>query len=299
MYNNVTWEGAVNEEIVAIMHNRADYDFLDTFKIELVDGRDFSPEFTSDLRATDTDSRSILINQEAARRFGWEAPVGKKVIQTYGEERIEYTVIGVIRDFHFQSLRESITPLKLFLSLDNNRYVSVKIQSQDLAGTLEFIEETWTRIFPGTPFDYFFFDSVFEQRYRSEASQKRLFTYFSGLAVFIGCLGLLGLAAYAAERRTKEIGVRKVLGATSPRIVMLLSKEFSRWVLAANLIAWPVAYGAMHYWLKGFAYRINLNQQLVFFVLAGAAALGIALLTVGFQAVKAALLDPVKALKYE
>ncbi|MCK4824379.1 ABC transporter permease, partial [bacterium] len=225
--------------------------------------------------------------------------IGKKVIQTYGDQRINYTVIGVVKDFHFQSLRESIRPLKLFLSTRHNRYVSVKIQSQDLTGTLQFIEETWTRIFPNTPFDYVFFDSVFERRYKSEASQKRLFTYFSSLAVFIGCLGLLGLAAYAAERRTKEIGVRKVLGATSPQIVMLLSKEFSRWVLAANLIAWPVAYLAMRSWLNGFAYRIDINHQLIFFVLAGATALGIALLTVGFQAIKAALADPVKALKYE
>ena len=299
MYNNVTWEGAVNDEVVAIMHNRVDYDFVDTFKIELVAGRGFSPEFTSDLRQTETDSRSILINQEAARRFGWDDAVGKTVIQTYGARRINYRVIGVIKDFHFQSLRNSITPLKLFLSLDNNRYVSVKIQSQDITGTLKFIEETWSRIFPNTPFDYYFFDSVFERRYQAEASQKRLFTYFSGLAVFIGCLGLLGLAAYAAERRTKEIGVRKVLGASSPRIVMLLSKEFSRWVLLANLIAWPVAYLAMRTWLKGFAYRIDINNQIIYFVLAGASALGIALLTVGFQAVKAAMADPVKALKYE
>jgi putative ABC transport system permease protein len=299
MYNNVTWEGAPNEEVVAIMHNRVDYDFLDTFKIELAAGRGFSPEFTSDLRQTETDSRSILINKEAARRFGWENAVGKTVIQTYGSRRINYRVIGVIEDFHFQSLRNSIRPLKLFLSLDNNRYVSVKIQSQDVAGTLGFIEKTWTQVFPNTPFDYFFFDSVFERRYQAEASQKRLFTYFSGLAVFIGCLGLLGLAAYASERRTKEIGVRKVLGASSPRIVMLLSKEFSRWVLLANLIAWPAAYFAMQNWLKGFAYRIDINQQWLFFILAGASALSIALLTVGFQAVKAAMADPVKALKYE
>jgi putative ABC transport system permease protein len=299
MYNNVTWEGAVRDEIVAIMHNRVDYDFLDTFKIELVAGRNFSPEFRSDLRQTQADSRSILINQEAARRFGWDDAVGKTVIQTYGDQRINYRVIGVIKDFHFQSLRNVITPLKLFLSLDNNRYVSVKIQSQDIVGTLDFIKETWARLYPNTPFDYFFFDSVFERRYQAEASQRRLFTYFSGLAVFIGCLGLLGLAAYAAERRTKEIGVRKVLGASSPRIVMLLSKEFSRWVLLANLIAWPVAYLAMRSWLRGFAYHININHQWVFFVLAGASALAIALLTVGFQAIKAAWADPVKALKYE
>jgi len=302
MYNEVTWEGAVNEETIAIMHNRVDYDFLDTYEIELIAGRNFSPEFPSDTRSSEQSpdaSRSIILNQEAVRRFGWEEPVGKKVIQTFGVQRFNFTVIGVIKDFHFSSLRESIQPLKLFLSTRNNRYVSVKIQSEDLTEHLKFVEDTWTRIFPNTPFDYFFFDQVFERRYQSEASLRRLFEYFSGLAVFIGCLGLLGLAAYSAERRTKEIGIRKVLGASPPQIVMLLSKEFSRWVLAANLIAWPAAYLAMHFWLNGFAYRISLNHQLVFFVLAGASALGIALLAVSFQAVKAALADPVRALKYE
>lgn len=304
MYNEVTWEGAVNDEITEIMHNRVDYDFLSTYEIELTAGRNFSPEFPSDAPSRSSgqsrnNARSIIINQEAQRRFGWDDPIGKKVIQTFGAERYYYSVIGVIKDFHFRSLRESITPLKLFLSTNNNSYISVKIQSGDLTEALKFIEETWNQFFPNTPFEYFFFDSVFERRYQSEASLKRLFEYFSGLAVFIGCLGLLGLAAYAAERRTKEIGIRKVLGASSPQIVMLLSKEFSRWVLAANLIAWPVAYLAMHSWLNGFAYSISLNHQLVFFVLAGASALGIALLTVGFQAVKVALADPVRALKYE
>jgi ABC-type antimicrobial peptide transport system permease subunit len=302
MYNEVTWEGAINEETIAIMHNRVDYDFLDTYEIELIAGRNFSPEFPSDIRSSRQGpdaSRSIILNQEAVRRFGWEEPIGKKVIQTFGAMRINFTVIGVIKDFHFSSLRESIQPLKLFLNTQNNRYVSVKIQSEDLTKHLKYVEDTWTRIFPNTPFDYFFFDQVFERRYQSEASLKQLFEHFSGLAVFIGCLGLLGLAAYSAEKRTKEIGIRKVLGASPLQILMLLSKEFSLWVLAANLIAWPAAYLAMHFWLKSFAYRISLNHQLVFFVLAGVSALGIALLAVGFQAVKAALTDPVRALKYE
>ena len=142
-------------------------------------------------------------------------------------------------------------------------------------------------------------DQVFEQTYRSEASLKRLFEYFSVLAVFIGCLGLLGLAYYAAERRSKEIGIRKVLGASSTQIVTLLSKDFTRWVVAANLFAWPVAYVAMRSWLNGFAYSISLNAQWEFFVLAGALALAVALFTVAFQAIKAALSDPVKTLKYE
>jgi putative ABC transport system permease protein len=189
--------------------------------------------------------------------------------------------------------------LNLFLSTDNNRYVSVKVPMEGLTGTLKFIEGTWKRIYPEVPFDYFFLDRVLEQRYQSEASLRRLFEYFSGLAVFIGCLGLMGLASYAAERRSKEIGIRKVLGASSPQLVMLLSKEFTRWVVVANVFAWPAAYFAMRSWLGGYAYRINLNAQFGFFILAGAAALGIALITVAFQAVKAALSDPAKTLKYE
>jgi len=304
MYNTVTWEGATENQEISIMHNRVDYDFLDTFEIELVAGRKFSPEFPMDTSAGSDESgpensRSIIINQEAARQFGWEDPIGKKVIQVYGTERYYFNVVGVINDFHFSSLRQSIQPLKLFLSTNNNRYVSVKIHMEDVNETLEFIEEAWTRIFPDAPFDYFFLDRILEQSYQSEASLKRLFEYFSGLAVFIGCLGLLGLASYAAERRSKEIGIRKVMGASSPQIVMLLSKEFTRWVVVANVFAWPVAYFAMRSWLGGYAYRISLNAQLGFFILAGAVALAIALLTVAFQAVKAALSDPVKTLKYE
>ena len=299
MYNEVTWEGAVNDEIITIMHNRVDYDFLDTYEIDLIAGRNFSPEFPSDARGNRTNARAIIINQEAARRFGWENPVGKRVTQTYGSRRINFNVIGVIKDFHFTSLRQSIAPLKLFLSTDNNGYVSVKLQTDNLTETISFIEKTWAQTFPKTPFDYFFMDRIFERRYQSEARLKRLFTHFSGLAVFIGCLGLLGLAAYAAERRTKEIGIRKVLGASSPQIVMLLSKEFSRWVLVANLIAWPVAYITMQSWLNGFAYSISLSKQWIFFLLAGAVALVIAVLAVAFQAIKAALANPVNALKYE
>jgi putative ABC transport system permease protein len=304
MYNNVTWEGVPESREISIMHNRVDYDFLETFGIELFAGRNFSLEFPVDTSAGSDESgpetsRSILINEEAMRQFGWEDPINKKVIQIYGAERYYYNVVGVIKDFHFSSLRNAIQPLKLFLATNNNRYVSVKVRLEDLTGTIKFIEEAWKRIYPDVPFDYFFFDSVFERRYRSEASLKKLFEYFSGLAVFIGCLGLLGLASYAAERRSKEIGIRKVLGASSPQIVVLLSKEFTRWVVLANLFAWPAAYFAMRSWLGGFAYRISLNGQLGFFVAAGALALAIALLTVAFQAIKAALSDPVKTLKYE
>ncbi len=301
MYNNVTWEGAVGEEQTEIIHNRIDYDFLDTFEIELLAGRNFSKEYPSDLRGGgDADSaRSIIINEEAVRRFGWEDPMGKRVIQVYGERRIYFTVIGVVKDFHFSSLKNPIKPMNFFLSPDSNRYISAKVLSQDISGTLKFIEETWKKLAPESPIEYFFLDTIFERRYRSEERLQRLFGYFSGLAIFIACLGLFGLASFAAEQRTKEIGIRKVLGASETSLIFLLSKEFTLLVLIANLVAWPLAYLAMHNWLEGFAYRIQLNNHLGFFLLASAVALVIAWLTLSFQAIKASLVNPIDSLRYE
>jgi putative ABC transport system permease protein len=305
MYNNVTWEGAPEGKEIELMHNSVGYDFLGTYEIELLDGRDFSPEFPADQRNTrgpgedSLNAGGVIINEEAARRFGWKDAIGKKVIQTFGDSRNYYTVIGVIKDFHFSSLKNAIQPMNLFLSLDSNRYISVNIQTQDMPGTLAFIEETWNKTYPNYPIEYFFLDSVFERRYRSEERLQNLFGYFSTLAIFIACLGLLGLASFAAEQRTKEIGIRKVLGAPVSGIVVLLSKEFTLWVLAANIIAWPLAYLAMHSWLQGYAYRINLNSQIGFFFIAALGALFIAWLTVSFQAIKAALANPVDSLRYE
>ncbi|MGB2907321.1 MAG: ABC transporter permease [Candidatus Aminicenantaceae bacterium] len=301
MYNNVTWEGAVKDEQIELIHNTVDYDFLSTYEIELQAGRNFSPEFPTDARSgrDPANAGGVILNQEAVKRFGWDDAVGRKVIQVYGELKINYTVIGVIKDFHFTSLKNSIRPMNLFLSTRNNRYISVKLQTEDIPGALSFIESTWKRLYPQLPFEHFFLDTIFEQRYRSEERQRQLFGYLSGLAVFIACLGLFGLAAYAAEQRTKEIGIRKVMGASASGIVLLLSKEFTLWVLAANLLAWPAAYWAMDRWLQGFAYRIPMLPQIGFFLLAAGLSLLIAWLTVGFQAVKAALSNPIRSLRYE
>jgi len=233
------------------------------------------------------------------RRFGWDSAVGKRVIQTYGENRINFTVIGVVKDFHFSSLRNVIRPMNLFLHPEDSRYISVKLQTQDIPAAVKFVADTWDRFNPEFPCEYFFLDTVFEQRYQSETKLQRLFGYFSGLAIFIACLGLLGLASFAAEQRTKEIGIRKILGAPSTGIVVLLSKEFTRWVLAANIIAWPLAYLAMRRWLENFAYRIDLNASLWLFPLAGILAMLIAWMTVGYQAFKAARTDPIESLRYE
>jgi putative ABC transport system permease protein len=301
MYNNVTWEGASPGEQIEIMFNRIDYDFLETYGIGLVAGRNFSPEFPADVRSGEDpqSARGIILNEEAVKRMGWAEPVGKQVIHIWGNHRNFWTVVGVVKNFHFTSLRSAIRPMYFVLDTEINRYVSVKLRGEDLPGTVGFVEATWKLLYPELPFDTFFLDTVFDRLYRSEERQRQLFGVLSALAVFIACLGLFGLAAYAAEQRTKEIGIRKVLGASTPGIVRLLSGEFTRWVLAANLLAWPVAYLAMNRWLSGFAYRIELASQVGWFFLAAVLSIVIAWLTVGFQAVKAASADPVRSLRYE
>ena len=301
MYNNVTWEGAGPDERIELMFVRIDYDFLDTFGIGLAAGRNFSPKFPADA-ADGTDPkfpRAIILNEEAARRMGWADPIGKQVIEDYGDERTYLTVVGVIKNFHFTSLRTEIRPMNFFLSTRQNRFVSIKIRGQDLPGAVGFVESAWKSLYPDLPFDSFFLDTVFDRYYRSEQRQRELFGILSLLAVFIASLGLFGLAAYAAEQRTKEIGVRKVLGASTAGIVRLLSWEFTRWVLVANLLAWPAAYLFLNRWLQGFAYRIDLSSQLGWFVFAAGLSLIVAWLTVGVQAVKAASANPVQSLRYE
>lgn len=303
MYNNVTWEGAANDENIAIIHNTVDYDFLETFEIPLLAGRNFSPEFVSDARGgtgNPENAGAIILNETAVKRFGWDDPIGKKVIQTFGEHRIILTVIGVVRDFHFSDLKNPIQPLKIFLGPRSTKnYIALRISSEGVDESLKAIKSAWNQFNPNYPFEYFFYDSVFAEQYRSEERLQALFGYFSVLAVFIGCLGLLGLAAFAAEQKTKEIGIRKILGASSGGMVVLLSRQFTRWVLVASLIAWPVAYFAMDRWIRGFAYHINLTETIPLFLLSAILALTIAWLTVSFQAVKAARRNPIDSLRYE
>ena len=299
MYNNVTWEGAAKNESISLIQNKIDYDFLDTYEIEVIQGRNFSPEYPSDIIDPDREniSGAVILNEEAVRRFGWENPIGKKVIQVFGEERYNFNVVGVIKDFHFASLHTKIQPLSLFLRTNYPRNISIKIKPGDMQNSIAHIQDTWSKFNPEYPFEYYFIDETFDRTYQSEAKLQTLFGYFSLLSIFISCLGLFGLAAFAAERRTKEIGVRKVLGATVSNIVFLLSKEFTMWILIANIVAWPVAFFAMNSWLQNFAYRTEIGWEI--FIISGLAALVIALSTVSFQAIKAALANPINALKYE
>lgn len=268
-----------------------DYDFIPTYKIGIAAGRNFSREYS-------TDTTSFIVNISAARVMGFTNPgevVGKQI--QYGDRKGQ--VVGVVNDFHFESVHQNILPIIFFMPREAVSYnhLSVKISGSNLKEGLAHIEQVWTKFVPQRPYEYTFLDERFGLLYEREQKQSQLFTIFSLLAIFIGCLGLFGLASFTALQRTKEIGVRKVLGASVPSIVGLLSKEFLKLVLIANLIAWPVAWYAMSQWLEDFAYKINITP--LTFILSAILALLIALLTVSYQSVKAALANPVKSLRTE
>jgi predicted permease len=282
------WDGKDPERRVLIGIGYADFDYPETLKIEMASGRSFSREF-----ATDTGG-AFLVNEEVPKLMGLDAAsaVGKRF--KYG---IDGTIVGVMKNFHYQSVRNAIEPLAVRIDPARFRFAVVRLKAGEVPASLEDVKQTWRRIYPQYPIEYRFFDEDFGRMYQSDERMGRLLKVFAGMAVFIACLGLFGLASYTAEQRNKEIGVRKVLGASAPGIVLLLSRQFAKWVLIANVLAWPVAYLLMRNWLKGFAYRSTIAWWL--FILAGGGVLVIALLTVSLQAFRAAQNDPVKSLKYE
>jgi putative ABC transport system permease protein len=268
-----------------------DVDYIETLNITLLAGRSFSEEMDTGA------ARAVILNQTAARALSWSAPaeaVGK-IINALGNR--SGIVIGVVKDFNFQTQHMRMQPLLLTPAPDRYAYAMMRIAAHDIGGTLEQIESAWAAFAPAWPFDYLFLDQNFDKQYRAEQRLGKIFGAFGGIAIFIACLGLFGLASFTAGRRTREIGIRKVLGATAPGVVQLLSREFVKLVLVANVIAWPVAYVVMNKWLQDFAYRIEMSWTV--FAFAGGMALLIALLTVSTQAIKAALANPVEALRYE
>ncbi len=267
-----------------------DYDYIPTYGIGMAAGRNFSREMGTDA------TQAFIINEAASRRIGWSSPA-EAVGQGFEYGRRRGQIIGVVKDFHFESLHQEISPIVMYLSQSDMARISVRIAPRDIPRTLAFLEGVWAEMRPNRPFSYFFVDESFDRLYKSEETLGRIFRTFAWLSVGIGCLGLFGLASYSAERRTKEIGIRKVLGASVSGLTVLLAKEFTRWVLVANLVAWPVAYLAMSRWLRNFAYRADIG--LGAFLTAGGLALAVALLTVSTQAVKTALADPVRSLRYE
>jgi len=297
----ILWQkGSQPEDMVMVSQMLADYDFAQTLGMRLVEGRNFSREFGVDAEGV------YIVNQTAAAMLGEGSAVGKEIgyLQPPPQESIFHEVVGVVEDFHFQPLHAAIEPLVLQLAPNSMvnangsfRHVVVRIRPGDVQGTLAFLEGTWKKHAGSAPFEYRFLDEELDQLYRAEMRLEGVFKTFSGLAIFIACLGLFGLASFTAEQRTKEIGIRKTLGASVISIVLLLSREFTWLVLAANLVAWPAAYFGMRKWLESFAYRVELGAEL--FVLGGIAALAVAWLTVSYQAVRAALTNPVEALRYE
>ncbi|MES1223342.1 MAG: FtsX-like permease family protein, partial [Bacteroidota bacterium] len=275
---------------LTMRHTGISLGYLDIYQIKLAAGRDFT---YTDFNPNFGKVHNLLINQSAVKLLGYTSAqdaIGKTIIR--GDRK--WDIIGVINDYHQKSLRYPIEPTMLFPAYGTNSYISVKVSPQNLPATIASIKQQYDKFFPGNFFDYSFADERFNAQYRNDQLFGKVFALFSGFAIFIASLGLLGLSLFATIQRTKEIGVRKVLGASVSNIVMLLSKDFIKLVLIAFIIAAPLAWYIMHKWLQDFAYRINISWWI--FLLAGTLAVVIALATISFQAIKAAVANPVKSL---
>jgi putative ABC transport system permease protein len=276
-------------------HSAISIGYFDVYKMKIIAGRDFSyTDFNPDFGKL----HNLIINQAAVKLLGYKSPqdaIGKTIIRGGGQRK--WDIIGVINDYHQKSLRYPVEPTMLWPAYSTNSYISVKVDARDLSKTVASLKKEFDAFFPGNLFDYFFLDEHFNQQYANDQLFGKVFTVFAGFAIFIACLGLLGLSLFATAQRTKEIGVRKVLGASVSNIVMLLSKDFIKLVLISFVVASPVAWYIMHNWLNDFAYRITISWW-VFFA-AGVLAVVIALGTISFQAIKAAVANPVKSLRTE
>ena len=287
-------QGTSSQQAQGMSYMYSDCDFLKTYQLKLVSGRFLSKDHPSDTMA-------VVVNQAAEKAFGVKDLVGKYLV-TPGRSQSTaqmYEVVGVVKDFNYASLHDLVQPLVIgFLpSGQTGQFVSVRDAPGDYASTLSFIESAWKKYAGDEAFDYDFLDRNLAHLYAAEQSTSKIVTIFSGLAMFVACLGLLGLAAFVAQRRTKEIGIRKVLGASVTEIIYLLSREFAKGILVANLVAWPLGYYVMNNWLKNFAYRIDMTVWP--FLLGGILALIIAIVSVSWQAIRAATANPIESLRYE
>jgi len=272
-----------------------DHDFLKTYGIGLAGGRDFDEKISTDATV------AFMVNEAFVRWAAWKSPaeaLGRSISMSHAGQKYDGKIVGVVKDFQLVSFREAVWPLVInIMPMEKLNFISFRIAPQGVTETLEHIRNVWSQFAPSYPLDYYFLDDDFARLHQADQQLGRVFQAFALLAIGIACLGLFGLAAFTAERRTKEIGIRKVLGATLPNVVTLLSKDFVKLVLLANLIAWPLAWYAMNKWLQSFAFRVEIQWWV--FALAGGLALLIALLTVSTQAIRAALANPVEALRYE
>jgi putative ABC transport system permease protein len=280
-------EGKVKEDIGVFTQKwQVDYDYLKTMGMHMIEGRYFSKDMASDSQAT-------VINKIMAKKLGLKNPIGERIENGWQK----FTVIGVMEDFNFESMRQEVTPLCLVLSKYNSTIVAVKISGADTKQAISYASNVWKGFSPNQAFRYTFLDESFANMYANVQRTGTIFTSFAVLAIIIACLGLFALSAFMAEQRNKEIGIRKVLGASVSGITAMLSKDFVKLVIISIVLASPVAYWAMTKWLQDFAYRIPISWWMI--AVAGLSAIIIALLTISFQSVKAALMNPVKTLRTE
>jgi hypothetical protein len=285
--SGVDWPGKNPEELALLSYQFADFNFVETFGIEIIQGRSFSRQIAAD------SSGAFLVNEAAVRLMGFDEPIGKQMRWW----NTEGTIIGVMEDFHISSLRSEIQPHIVRIEPSQLRDVCVKYNEGDVQPVLASLESEFRNFYPDGAFEYHFFDETFEAQYRAEQRMGDIFKFVAILSIFIACLGLFGLSAFMAEQRTKEIGIRKALGATLTNIVTLISQEFVQLALIANLIAIPAAWYFMRQWLTNFAYHMDLNLWI--FLGAAAAALTMVMITVSINGLKAGRINPAHSLKYE
>ena len=277
----------------------ADEEYAKTLDLELKQGRFFSSSFG-------TDTLSVVLNEKAVQELGLTDPIGARLTTLDNNfnapdgSSYTYTVVGVLKDFHFQSLHQTITPL-IFINAAKfealTQQVAVRIKGDNFSSSIKSLENLWKQFVNDRPLHYTFLDQTIAAQYESEQTTQRIFTTFSSLAIFIACIGLLGLVSYTTQQRTKEISIRKVLGASAASILGMLSKDFLKLVTVASIIGFPLAWWAMSKWLEDFAYRVNISLWV--FVAAAFGALAIALITISFQSIKAAISNPAKNLRSE
>lgn len=280
------------EKEFAMNYFYVDPDFIPLYNMKMAAGRNFQKEMTTDRE------NAYIINEAAVGEFGWKSPqeaIGKRIKGDYGGH--EKSIVGVVKNFHYRGLQSVIEPVVMVFRPRSFGNISLAVTGENINEILRFAKGKWQKLFAGKPFEYFFLDTTFDRQYRREEQSGKLFGVFTFLGLFIACLGLLGLASFTAEQRRKEIGIRKVLGSSISEIVLLMSREYSKWILVANIITWPVAYIVLNRWLQNFAYRTVIGAEI--FIISAALIFATALLTVSFQSVKAALANPVDTIRHE
>ena len=272
-----------------MLYSRVGEGFFDFFDIQVIDGRDFSPVYSSEV----SDER--IINETAAKQLGWASPVGRQIYSPVFKKT--YTIIGVVKDFNIRSLHGEIKPAIFEIDPNSSAYFFVRISPDNIPGTIAFIEKKWLTYSPQIIFQYTFLDDQIESLYQEEQKAGKIVGYAAFIAILLAVLGLFGLSTFTAEQRIKEIGIRKTLGATVPNIVLLLSRDFMKLFVIANIVALPIAFIVSENWLRNFAYRISLDWWI--FALAASIIFAISFITISYQSIKAASANPVEALKYE